>query len=201
MAEAGIAKVKDRDVWLIGGTCSEITGSKLPSNCQVLARFFHLHLNEKHTIEDSAVSTTGELLQFWMKARIATRQDYNIVVKLKDLHGKWKALKKGASNMSGNQRSKETAFVDSLDDLFDVAHADAMKLINIEEYRKFLEAQKEKGRRGCMGAVDTVLPQSQMDGQTDKLFENILVPIPISSYTSRTFRTSTVQCFRVQSLL
>src|SRR6218665_3367293 len=52
-------------------------------------------------------------------------------------HGKWKALKKGASNMSGNQRSKETAFVDSLDDLFDVADADAMKLINIEEDRKF----------------------------------------------------------------
>ena len=47
--------------------------------------------------------------------------------------------------MSGNQRSKETAFVDSLDDLFDIACADAMKLINIEEYRKFMEAQKEKG--------------------------------------------------------
>jgi len=61
---------------------------------------------------------------------------------LKDLHGKWKALKKGASNMSFNQRSKEAAFVDSLDDLFDVAHA--MKLINIEEDRKFLEAQREK---------------------------------------------------------
>src|SRR6218665_2434697 len=147
MAEAGIAKVKDRDVWLIGGTCSEITGSKLPSNCQVLARFLHLHLNDKHTIQDSAVSTTRELLQFWMKARIPTRQNYNIVVKLKDLHGKWKALKKGASNMSFNQRSKEAAFVDSLDDLFDVAHA--MKLINIEEDRKFLG---HKGKRVEEGA-------------------------------------------------
>src|SRR6218665_3237441 len=107
MAEAGIAKVKDRSVWLIGGTHSEIAGSKLPSNRQVLARFFHLHLNEKHTVQDSSVSTTRELLQFWMKARIPTRQDYNIVVKLKYFHGKWKALKKGASNMSGNQRSKE----------------------------------------------------------------------------------------------
>jgi len=90
MAEAGITKVKDRGVWLIGGTHSEIAGSKLPSNRQVLARFFHLHLNEKHTIQDTAVSTTGELLQFWMKARIPTRQDYNIAVKLKDLHGEWK---------------------------------------------------------------------------------------------------------------
>src|SRR6218665_1338987 len=33
------------------------------------------------------------------------------------------------------------------------------------------------------------------------LFEDILVPIPILSYTSRTFMTSTVQCFRDQSLL
>src|SRR6218665_3996764 len=103
--------------------------------------------------------------------------------------------------MSGNQRSKETAFVDSLDDLFDVAYADTMKLLNIEEDRKFLEAQREKDRRGCMGAVDTKLPQSQLDGQTDKLFENIHVPIPISSHTSSTFRTLTVQCFRGQSLL
>jgi len=87
MAEAGIAKVKERGVWLIGGPRSEITGSKLPSNHQVLAKFFHLHLNEKHTIQDSAVSTNGELFQFWMKDRIPTRQDYNIVVKLKDLHG------------------------------------------------------------------------------------------------------------------
>ena len=90
MAEAGNTKVKDRGVWLIGGAHSEIAGSKLPSNRQVLARFFHLHLNEKHTIQDTAVSTTGELLQFWMKARIPTRQDYNIAVKLKDLHGEWK---------------------------------------------------------------------------------------------------------------
>src|SRR6218665_3538124 len=86
-AEAGSNKVKDRSVWLIGETHSEIRGSKLLSNHQVLARFFHLHLNEKHTIQDSAVSTSRELLQFWMTARILTRQDYNIVVKLKDLHG------------------------------------------------------------------------------------------------------------------
>jgi len=45
MAEAGIAKVKDRGVWLIGEPRSEITGSKLLSNRQVLDRFFHLHLN------------------------------------------------------------------------------------------------------------------------------------------------------------
>src|SRR6218665_1004704 len=64
-----------------------------------------------------------------------------------------------------------------------------------------MEAQREKGRRECMGAVDTKLPQSHLDGQTNKLFENILLPIPISSYTSRTFRTLTVQCFRDQSLL
>src|SRR6218665_3148644 len=51
-----------------------------------------------------------------------------------------------------NQRSKETAFVGSLDDLCGVAYADTMKLLNIEEDRKFLEAQREKGRRGCMGA-------------------------------------------------
>jgi hypothetical protein len=48
-------------------------------------------------------------------------------------------------------------FVNKLDDLFDVAHADALNLISIEEDRLFLLAQREKGRRGCMGAVDVKL--------------------------------------------
>src|SRR6218665_2372402 len=57
-------------------------------------------------------------------------------------------------------RGAETAFVDNLDDLFDVAHAEAITLMNIED-NKFLEAHREKGRRGCMGAVGTKLARQQ----------------------------------------
>ena len=136
-----------------------------------------------------------------MKARIPTRQDYNIVVKLKDLHGKWKALKKGASNMSCNQRSRDCI-------CGQLGWFVWRRICRYNETFKYWRGQeipggtKRKGSKRVHGCtVDTKLPQSQLDGQTDKLFENILVRIPISSYTSRTFRTLTVQCFRDQSLL
>ena len=45
----------------------------------------------------------------------------------------------------------------SLDDLCDAAHADAMSIITNEEDKLFLVAQREKGRRGCLGPVDTEL--------------------------------------------
>jgi len=161
MAELAGFNSKSRGIWLVGSTLSSITGSKLPSNRQVLARFFDLHLNENLSIQDSASATTHELLQFWAKARIPTRQDYNIIVKLKDMHAKWKALKKNSSRKTATKKANEDAFSDTLDDLFDVAHADAMSLIKIEEDRKFLEAQREKGRRGCMGGIDSKLAKQE----------------------------------------
>src|SRR6218665_2773777 len=45
-------------------------------------------------------------------------------------------------------------FQDRLDDLFDIAHRDAVSLIKIEEDRLFLEAQREKGRKGTIAGVD-----------------------------------------------
>lgn len=53
--------------------------------------------------------------------------------------------------------TNQAKFQESLDDLFDIAHQDAMSIIRIEEDRLFLLAQREKGRRGRMGGVDKVL--------------------------------------------
>lgn len=152
-------KSKDRGIWLVGGTLTEITGSKLPSNRQVLARFFHVHLNEKETVQQSATKTARELLQFWAKARIPTQKDYNIIVKIKELHCRWQAIKKNAGRRTESQTRNEDTFCETLDDLFDVAHANALTTIKIDEDRQFLQAQREKGRRGCMGSVDKKLTQ------------------------------------------
>ena len=89
-------------------------------------------------------------------ARIPIRQEYHIVKKIKDLHAKWQGLKKNAKRQSDNQKEYQDQFVDILDDLF-VAHDDALSLIKIAEDRAFLEAQREKGRRGSLGPVDTKL--------------------------------------------
>jgi len=47
ISTAANSYIKDRGIWLIGGTLESITGYKLPSNQQVLRLFFYLHSIEK----------------------------------------------------------------------------------------------------------------------------------------------------------
>ena len=60
-----------------------------------------------------------------------------------------------------NRRGKRDSFKDSLQDLFDIAHKDAMTIIKIEEDRQFLKAQREKGRRGSMAGIDVKLAKQE----------------------------------------
>lgn len=53
-----------------------------------------------------------------------------------------------------NNRNKEDLFVIKFDDIFDIAHADALSLIKIESDKQFLIAQRTKGRPGCMLGID-----------------------------------------------
>lgn len=55
------------------------------------------------------------------------------------------------------QLSLENFFVDSLDDLFDIARANAMETMKIQEDKDFLAKQREKGRPGAMVGVDKIL--------------------------------------------
>ena len=52
-----------------------------------------------------------------------------------------------------------------LDNLFDIAHADALERMKIEEDKMFLHTPREPGRPGCIeqtvggaGAEDAILP-------------------------------------------
>jgi len=159
-ASCGLPK-KDRGIWLVGGTVATITGCKLPSNQQVLQRFFHLHKKESQTVTTSATTTMREVVQFWHKARIPVRKDCHIISKIKDLHSSWIRIKKNASRRTDTQKEKERQFREGLPDLFDIAHADALSLIKLPEDREFLQAQRERGRRGSMGPVDMVLARKE----------------------------------------
>ena len=71
--------------------------------------------------------------------------------KVENLFKEWKALLK--SKGREKNRTKEEQFEETLCDLFDIAHADAMTLMTISHDREFLAAQ----RRGIMQGVDKVL--------------------------------------------
>src|SRR6218665_2823311 len=55
----------------------------------------------------------------------------------------------------------EDIFKDTFNDLFDVAHPDALTTITIPEDKAFLLAQREKGRRGMMSGVDVSLAKKE----------------------------------------
>ena len=76
---------------------------------------------------------------------------------IRKLHAEWQGLKKRIKRTSKTNLSNQAKFNESLNDLFDVAHRDALTLMKIDEDRKFLEAQREKGHRGAMGGVDRTL--------------------------------------------
>ena len=63
------------------------------------------------------------------------------------------------------QCQKEKDFKDDLDNLFDMAHQDALDMITIEEDKEFLIARHKKRRR--------VLTEKEVRAQKRKLFKDI----------------------------
>ena len=72
----------------------------------------------------------------------------------------WGILKKHNNRVTRGHKLKEADFIDRLEDLFDVAHAQApgpgLRHVNEPEDKKFFVAQREKSRRGVMGSVGQV---------------------------------------------
>ena len=144
-------------IWLIGGTEDEFKTSKLPSRGDVLKVLFHHHDRMQLSLRHSIAKTSAQLLLIWEKARVPTKAPNHVIEHIRKLHSEWQNLKKHINRVSQTNQTNQQLFVDSMNELFDVAHRDAMCLIKIEEDRLFLEAQREKGRRGIMVGVDHVL--------------------------------------------
>lgn len=67
------------------------------------------------------------------------------------------------------QQRNESQFSRDLDNLFDIAHQEALQMMmNIQEHKDFPLAQREPGRRGCFGQVDTVLASKEMRAEQRK---------------------------------
>ena len=144
-------------IYLLGSTVTELLGPRLPSNRQVYGLFLHYHVTEKLTIRNAATTVIEEVKQFWERARIPVRDSQHCICKLEKLFNEWKVLKKHKNRETSLHKQQVAEFVENLENLFDIAHADALSMIKIAEDRAFLLAQREKGRRGMMGPVDQML--------------------------------------------
>lgn len=149
-------ETRKKDVYLLGPS-DKLAGNKLPSNKQALGRFLYIHVKEKKTVREASTAVIREVVQFWERARIPTKPQQHAIKKMESLFGEYKCLKKHKDRKTDTQRTNEDKFCDKFDDLFDIAHAEAMTKITIEEDRQFLIGQRERGRRGTMAGLDLVL--------------------------------------------
>ena len=70
-------------------------------------------------------------------------------------------MKKNKSRTTKTQKYNEQKFVNSLENLFDIAHANAMSMIELDEDKQFLKVQREEGRHGSMVSRDMVLANKE----------------------------------------
>lgn len=147
-------------MWLIGPTAEVITGRRLPTNKQVLSCFFYHHISEKKTIHESAICAVNKVVSFWQEAKIPTKPVQHTIKKLEKYVNSYKLLKKNKNRTTENQKQKEEEFLVNLDNLFDIAHDNAIKLITIDEDRAFLLDQRQ-GRKGYMASVDRNLCKTE----------------------------------------
>lgn len=96
--------VRVRDIsriYLIGFSSHQITGSKLPSNLQVLKSLFYNIREVGLNIRDAAHLTLAEAAEVYLfreKARIPSQLKKNTVLKVEKLYNEWRALKKSVSD-------------------------------------------------------------------------------------------------------
>lgn len=86
-----------------------------------------------------------ECIIYWEKARIPIKSLPNYVKKLVTLYQIWRDLHKNANSHKGVFAQHRQEFVTQLDILFDIAHADALQLMKINEDRMFMQRQREPG--------------------------------------------------------
>ncbi|GBN66799.1 hypothetical protein AVEN_170044-1 [Araneus ventricosus] len=77
------------------------------------------------------------------------------------MYNYWRNLQKSACRRSETQEENERNFISDLNNLFDIAHANALEILKIEEDRKFLLSQREPGQRGCLMGIDMKLAKRE----------------------------------------
>ncbi|KAK2575365.1 hypothetical protein KPH14_001258, partial [Odynerus spinipes] len=179
-----------QSVFLIGLPSHQINGAKLPSNRQVLAVLFYGIREVKLTVSESANVVIRECIIFWEKARIPTKAFPNCVKKLVDLYHVWRELQKNCKKTQDTFKNRENNFKRGLENLFDIAHADAFERMKIEEDKVFLKKQREPGRPGYLGGVDKKLAdkeerarQRRLDEEERKLRQRELLAVASTSTT------------------
>lgn len=105
-------------------------------------------------MSESIHLTITELQDIWKKARIPTQRIDSGEKKLKKLYDAYQLLKKNRTKSLESCRLKEQLFKDDLQQLFDIAPKDAMKIMTNGEDKQFLAMQRMDVSSCSMAGVD-----------------------------------------------
>lgn len=143
MASPSTSTRKADNIFLIGIRELEPISqlNQLPSVRQVLLRF-HFFLNEKKSIRNASHLALEEVMSVWQKAAIPTRLTKHCIEKVEKIHNEWLMLKKNKGRNSDAQNKRQNLFVEQLDQLFDIAHSEALVMCKVDEDRQFLIDQR-----------------------------------------------------------
>jgi len=115
----------------------------------------------KLSLRDSARLVIEEVIIFWQKARIPNREIRHCIPKLEAMYNEWRNLQINSCRRTDTQIKKENIFIDKFEDLFDIAHSDAMNMISNEIDKQFLNCQRQKGRPGSLIGIDLTSHKSE----------------------------------------
>ena len=78
---------------------------------------------------------------------------------------------KNSKKIQDIYKRREENFKNNLDNLFDIAHTDALERMKIDEDKIFLQKQREPGRPGCLAGIDKKLAEKEERARQRKLNE------------------------------
>ncbi|GBN75135.1 hypothetical protein AVEN_90699-1 [Araneus ventricosus] len=90
---------------------------------------------------------------FLEERKDSCKSDTSFVEKIMKMYNHWRNLQKSACRRSETQEENERNFISYLNNLFAIAHVNALEIIKIEENRKFLLSQGKPGRRVCLMGI------------------------------------------------
>ena len=102
---------------------------------------FHQHLKQAKSVRNAGHLTIEEVFVVWLKAAVPTAYERYVVEKLEQFHDEWLLLKKNKGRSSETQRYRELEFTKKFDILINIAHVNAISMIEIDEDRDFLVDQ------------------------------------------------------------
>lgn len=110
-----------RKIYLVGETTHQFSGAKLPSIRQTLQVMFYNIRFVKLRLQDAAQLTVEACSIFWEQARIPIRRKDGNIDLLTKVYEKWRNIQRSKGKNTAASISAQEAFVEILDDLFDMS--------------------------------------------------------------------------------